>query len=238
MEWYYQIKGKLREPVSGFYGNDQNWLFPPIFSGKVDADSKKEAHKKINEEYGRAFPLRVLKSDLESNEFLLNIREITDDRTRGLFALRNCTHCDISFRQIDSYNSNSDYFGPDFCCYSCKRSHTEIQQFIDTNNNELGGIHPPVIYRVTNKITGHVYIGKTTQAFTLRWYQHFYQGGSTKFHLAIKSSKISDWTFEVLEKIHIPEDIKSKSDIEKLIFQREKHWIGHHDSIINGYNSI
>jgi len=43
VEFYYQIKGKLSEPELGMYGGVQNWEFPPIFCGKVEADDKKAA---------------------------------------------------------------------------------------------------------------------------------------------------------------------------------------------------
>lgn len=237
MDWYYQIKGRLSEPAAGLYGGSQNWSWPPVFSGRVEADTKKEAHALVNAEYGKQFPLRVLAKDLEANEFLLNISEITDERTKGLFVVRACQQCGTTFRIIDSYNANSNYKGSDFCSWECRTERYEVQKFIDSGNDELGGIHPPVIYRCYNHETGLSYVGKTTQAFTLRWYQHFFQTGDTKFHKAIKSSSLSDWTFHVIEKVIIPADIKTKADIEKLILEREKYWIKKYDSMVNGYNS-
>lgn len=239
MEFYYQIKGKLTEPGSGLYGGSSNWSFPPIFSGMVEAESKKDAHVKVNDEYGKQFPLRVLAKDLDNNEFLLNITEINDDRTRGLFIVRNCKHCDTTFRQIDHYNDSNRYYkGNEYCSQECRNEAAEIQRYIYSNDNELGGCHQPVIYKVVNNETGMCYIGKTTQAFTLRWYQHFYQAGGTKFHMAIKSTPIEHWSFSVIEKIIITTDIKSKAAIEALIFERERYWINHYDSVNTGYNSI
>lgn len=233
IEWYYQIKGK--------HGHDNyfsNWSFPPIFSGKVTAENKKEAHKIINEEYGKQFPLRVLSKDIESNDFLLCISEIKDERTKGLFIVRSCLHCGTTFRVIDSYNNtNMSYKGPDYCSNECKTEAYEVKRYIDTGNNDLNGIHQPVIYRVYNHETGLSYIGKTTQAFTLRWYQHFYQSGDTKFHKAIKSTALEDWTFSIIEKIIIPKEMKTKSEIEKYIFERERYWIVKLDCVKNGYNS-
>lgn len=238
-DWFYQIKGKLSEPVSGLYGGNQNWSFPPVFSGKVTAETKKEAHQLINDEYNRQFPLRVLAKDLESADFLLNITEITDERTRGLFLVRSCQQCGTTFRVIDHYNNSNQYYkGQDYCSQECKNEATEVQKYLSANDNELGGIHQPVIYRVYNQETGLSYIGKTTQAFTLRWYQHFYQTGDTKFHKAIKSTPLEYWTFSVIEKIAIPPDIKTKAEIEKLICEREKHYIRKLDTVANGYNSL
>jgi hypothetical protein len=90
-----------------------------------------------------------------------------------------------------------------------------------------------------------MYIGKTTQVFTLRWYQHFFQSGTNKFHDAIRKSKISDWIFEIHEVIEFPENLRENKDFrtylndrEKFIIERERYWINHFDSIANGYNSI
>lgn len=239
MQWYYQIKGKNNNPNSGLFGS--NWTFPPIFVGKVTADTRKSAIDSVNSLYGKKFPTRVLQKDLDSNEFLLSIQEIkdTDRQILELFDIKTCKQCNQTFRVVDHYNNhNAFYKGRDFCSQEYRNEHEEVARYIKAANADFDGIHPPVIYRVTNRITSQVYIGKTTQAFTLRWYQHFFQGGDTKFHQAIKQSNICDWIFEVLEKIAIPVDIKNKADIEKLIFDREKYWINHHDSVANGYNSI
>lgn len=238
-DWYYQIKGKLSSGEVGLYGSVQNWSFPPIFSGKVTAETKKEAHIIINEEYGKNFPLRVLQKDLDSNEFLLSITEIVDERTKGLFEIRSCQHCGTTFRVIDSYNNaHLSYKGTEYCSYECKNEAYEIRKYVDTGNNELNGIHQPVIYHIYNYETGLGYVGKTTQAFTLRWYQHFYQCGDTKFHKAIKSCSLEHWNFSVLEKIAVPKEMKTKSEIEKLIHERERYWIKKLDTVKNGYNSL
>ena len=72
------------------------------------------------------------------------------------------------------------------------------------------------------------YIGKTSQVFTLRWYQHFYQSGDCKFHAAIKNSNFTDWSFDVIEIANSAEEVSI----------REQYWIDHYDSISNGYNSV
>jgi hypothetical protein len=242
-EYYYQIKGKTspdQSENSGFYGSNSNWVWPPIFSGKVEAPDKKKAKILIESEYDRVFPLRVLSKDLDSNEFLLSIKEIVDNRTRNLFKVIHCKICDLEFRQIDLYNdANSDYKGNEYCSRKCANEGSEIRRFEYSQDQNMQGYHQPVIYKITNKITNLSYIGKTTQAFTLRWYQHFYQGSGTKFHQAIKDSKISDWIFEVIELVVIEKDkFNLKVDIDKYILERERFWINELDVITNGYNSI
>lgn len=239
-EWYYQIKGKLATPEQGmFFGGLSNWSFPPIFVGKVEADDRKAAIETVHTLFGKRFPTRVLQNDLDSNEFLLSITEIIDERTKSLFYEVSCQHCGIRFRVIDHYNNhNQRYKGNQYCSDECKQDAYEVARFVDASTNELSGIHPAIIYCITNNETGLSYIGKTTQAFTLRWYQHFFQSGDNKFHKAIKSSNLHDWSFRVIEVITFPENCKSKSDCEKHIFEREKYWIKRLDSVKNGYNSV
>lgn len=226
-DYYYQIKGKSD------FGSGFNWHFPPIHSGKVTAKDKKEAKKLIDEEYQQVFPLRVLKKDIEKHHYLLSIKEIKDDdiQTKELFNTRICKECNSTFRRIDLYNdSNERYKGLLYCSYECSESYRHKNlEFSHT----LNGCVQPVIYKITNKNTGLSYVGKTTQVFTLRWYQHFFHPNNSKFHMAIICSKIDEWIFEIIEIISFPKD----ADQENYFSERERHWIKTLDTIENGYNS-
>jgi len=246
-EFYYQIKGKSNEfNENSLFGNG-NWVFPPIFSGKVVADNKNEAKQLIEIEYEKQFPLRVLKKDLNSNEFLLKIDVIETDHIKRLFEIKTCKFCNNTFRVIDLYNDlNETYKGQDYCSIKCKNEHYNIISFERNSNNNYNGVeynngyyNNPVIYKITNNKTNMCYVGKTTQVFTLRWYQHFYQTTNTKFHLAIKDSKLLDWNFQIIENIIIEKDkYKSSNDINNYILERERYWIKFYDSINSGYNSL
>lgn len=232
-KFYYQIKGK---ELNTYFGSS-NWSWPPIFSGMVEAKTKKEARLLIEDEYGRKFPLRVLQKDLDNESYLLNIREITKDDTRtlSLFELKECLEPDCSnkFRVIDKYNDNNEsYKGHDYCSVKCKNLNYERTSY--KTPNELDANGTAVIYKITNVSSGMVYIGKTTQVFTLRWYQHFYQNGDCKFHQAIKNSSLKDWTFEIVEIVEAP---TSGKDINIHIREREGFWIDHYNAIESGYNS-
>lgn len=231
-DYYYQIKGKNSPAAEGYFIS--TWSWPPIFSGMVVADNKKTAHALINEEYGKKFPLRVLAKDLDSNEFLLNIREIkeNDHHTRRLFEVQVCKQCGQQFKVIEKYEQN--HGGSfDFCTDGCRLAHNRIEQFLAADNSGL-----PVIYRITNRVTGMVYIGKTRQPFTLRWWQHINHPGDCKFHTAVRSSQVTDWTFEVVEVIEPPTELgRDMQAIDAFICEREREHIRLHDSIEKGYNS-
>lgn len=242
-KFYYQIKGKSGNVDNEYlssYGTPSNWSFPPIFSGMVEAESKNEAKIIIEDLYEKKFPLRVLKKDLGSNEFLLSIEEMKDGSHRHkLFERRECNLCGDGFYVIDKYNDEHQFYkGWEYCSDLCRDEHKQILSAEWSERNELNGSHQPVVYKITNKNSGKCYIGKTSQPFTLRWYQHFFHNKGNKFHKEISNSSLSDWIFEVQEVIKVPEEIKSRSDINTYILERERFWINHYDSINEGYNSI
>jgi hypothetical protein len=234
--FYYQIKGKCSTEQLEY--SMSNWNFPPIFSGKVEAENIKDAKLIIEEIYGKKFPLRVLKKDLDSNEFLLKIEELKEDsHYNRLFEVKICEECQSTFYIIDKYNdTNVKNKGSKFCSDTCYEEFKkkENENYYINRINENTGYQPPVIYKITNKNNNKSYIGKTTQIFTLRWYQHFFQTTSTKFHEEIKNTDYSDWLFEILEVIrhnNIP-------DLNKLTLERETFYINHYDTINNGYNTL
>lgn len=229
IEFYYQIKARDNSE----YGIS-SWAWPPVFSGKVSAENKKAAKVKVEEEYGREFPQRVLKKDLDEHHYLLRIVEIRedDDRTRGLFEPRVCMECKSLFKRIDLYNDhNETYKGGDFCGQSCKTIYQDRNRAVPV---DVSGNGKPLIYQILNTRTKMSYIGKTTQVFTLRWYQHFFQGGSCKFHAAIRDSSLTDWEFKIIEEVFVPEG----KDRDEFVAERERYWINHFNSIDGGYNSV
>jgi hypothetical protein len=86
------------------------------------------------------------------------------------------------------------------------------------------------IYKCTEKSTGKCYIGKTRNAPFFRWWNHLTHS-SSPFGLYFRTTKLSDWTFEVLEEL--PSNM-SDSDVFKI----ESDYIIKFDCISNGFNSL
>lgn len=239
-EFLFQIKGKRGDETMGHWGGSSNWSFPPIWQDKIEANDVADAKLKIEELYGRKFPLRVLKKDLESNEFLLNITPINEYNyyIQKYFDINECKNCQSKFKLIEKYQIGNEGGGYDYCSSKCGKEFRE-KGFNILEYREGNAIHDYVIYKITNRETGMCYIGQTKQAFTFRWYQHFYQSNDVKFHEAIKSSPITAWTFEVIEVIDIPEEIKhDKAAIRNLVNAKETEYIRKFNCIQNGYNSV
>jgi len=220
-EWFFQIKVRANDKYcEDFFA--ENWTFPPEFSGKVSADNKKEAKKKIEEEFYREFPLRVLKKDYPNVPYLLKITEI-NERMGGiieLFDYKSCEICEKEYRVIDSYNLGRGRFVGGKCCSDDCADEYYKRQREESYNNFENHKCPNVIYKITNKNNGKVYIGQTIRSFTLRWWEHFCEW--------IPNEDICDFKFETIE---IIED-KSKLN------EREQFYIDKYDSINTGYNKL
>lgn len=229
-DFYYQIKGKEQSSWGG-------WAWPPVFTGKVTAKDKKDAKKIIENEYERKFPLRVLKKDLENEHYLLKITEIKEDdeRTKSLFEFIQCKECGQSFRVIDKYNDHDEKDkGKEFCSQRCRDDNNYRNRAPEPKDLLLKSGGAAFIYKILNKKTKKVYIGKTHQVFTLRWYQHFYQSGNCKFHNAIRESSLSDWEFSIIEIVQVKDGQKA----EEAVKERESYWISFYNCIEDGYNTM
>lgn len=86
------------------------------------------------------------------------------------------------------------------------------------------------IYRITEKSTNKCYIGKTKNAPFFRWWNHLTHSKSP-FGLYLRTTSLSDWTFEVLEEL--PANVEDSK-----VFEVESKYIAQFDSIKNGYNSL
>lgn len=85
-----------------------------------------------------------------------------------------------------------------------------------------------IIYKVTNKITGQIYIGQTTWSIEKRWRYHCYPNSGCRYlNNAIMKHGAENFTVEQIDVAC------SKAELD----QKEKYWIEYYDSIApNGYN--
>lgn len=89
---------------------------------------------------------------------------------------------------------------------------------------------PNYIYKITEKSTGKCYIGKTRNAPFFRWWNHLTKS-SSPFGQYLSKSKLSEWTFEVLEEL--PANM-----VDSQIFEIESKYILQFDCLKNGFNSL
>lgn len=151
-----------------------------------------------------------------------------------------CSHCGQVYenRYIERPRLNSRLFGDDvlfcrsdddYCMNEYKKSHfSNIELPDDTNYITIDS--PNYIYKCTEKSTGKCYIGKTRNAPFFRWWSHLKHSNSP-FGIYLRGTKLSDWTFEVL-------DILPTETPDTEVFKIESMYINQFDSINNGYNSV
>ena len=244
-DYQFQIKGRLspKESRDAWGGR---WSWPPLYTEMITANTKPEARKMVDDLVGRGqLPMKV-KKDSDA-QFLVSITEIKTDRDRAIFETRSCKQCGASFRVVDKYNDLHEIdSGRNYCSNDCKQKARKVERYTQAFfEGTSPGKHPAVIYKITNKLTKMAYIGQTSQAFTLRWYQHFFQSdnsGST-FHKAIAESSVEDWTFEVLEVVDMAWVEKCNHEVtEKDILDHvraiESDYIREYDTVNHGYNTM
>jgi len=117
----------------------------------------------------------------------------------------------------------------DICLNNYKKDKYKNIEFPD-DENYIKTDSPNYIYKCTEKSTNKCYVGKTRNAPFFRWWNHLTHS-SSPFGIYLRSTKLSDWTFEVLEEL--PSNI---GDSE--IFKVESEYILKYDSISNGFNSV
>lgn len=242
-QWYFWcLKGQSRNPYSH---EPDGWEWPPRLSGRIAAKDKEDVRQKLAAEFGETYPMRVLQKERAKHPFLLYVEPMLigkpGERFIDRFIPRACAVCERVFVLNDHYNDPNKHTASDTCSAECQQDYRR-QKELKAFNDGLGSrAHTPVIYCITHKPSGKRYIGKTDQAFTLRWYQHMYHPGKTLFHQLIRTSALSDWQFEVLEQVELSDDELRQSGWEGYhlrVLQREKFWITHFDTIKNGLNSV
>jgi len=117
----------------------------------------------------------------------------------------------------------------DHCHESYKRDYYKDVELAD-DTNFIKSDSPNYIYKVTEKSTGKCYVGKTRNAPFFRWWNHLTHS-SSPFGLYLRTTKLSDWTFEVLE-------ILPANTLDSDVFKVESGYICQFNSITNGYNSV
>lgn len=117
----------------------------------------------------------------------------------------------------------------DICLENYKREKYKHVELPD-DESYIKSDSPNYIYKCTEKKTGKCYIGKTRNAPFFRWWNHLTHS-SSPFGLYLRQTKLSDWTFEVLEELpaNIPDEELSKIESKYIIV---------FDSINNGFNSV
>ena len=164
-----------------------------------DLDTKKDVLAQIKKDYPEYFSEKVPQRTVESELFYVNIYELSDYWESYWNEEIPCKYCGSnSVTRIDlkNYGRGNLYF----CCHEHSEQYYADKLAEDTRTYREGEF-VGFIYKITHKETGRVYIGKTVNHPIFRWFQHFKAQSGSYFHKAMKNSKITDWTYEVIDEL-------------------------------------
>lgn len=148
-----------------------------------------------------------------------------------------CDHCgEVHSNKYESrprYTNKPPFVGFLFCNSNCideykKEYYKDFELPDDENYINANSLN--YIYKCTEKSSGKSYVGKTKNAPFFRWWNHLTHS-SSPFGLYLRTTKLSDWTFEVLEELP-----SNMPDTE--VFKIESDYITKFDCLTNGFNSV
>lgn len=190
-----------------------------------NVDGKNEVKKKLIEDYPEFFPSgKVFQKRKDGELVYCLIYELDEYWDKYWNQVIECPNCGAKTTKIQK--ANMDGWHLDFCSEKCKKEYERTHEF----HNEKIYECDIYIYKITQKSTGKCYVGKTTNHFIWRWWQHLKANTGTKFHEAIKDIRTDDLMFEVLE--ILPKDTDNKA-----VLLKESEYIKKYNSIDNGFNT-
>ena len=218
-KFFYQIKIK-----------DEYNSWKEIWTDIESALSKKDLIEKLKNDYQANIVEKISHKAKLPADYRVFATELTPEWESHWLNLRVCKVCNKNYNMLQLKQLNI-YGSQEVCSSDCRHLNRRKENVDDYTKSYINQDFRPCVYKITNKTTGLCYIGQTIQCFTLRWYQHFFQSGDTKFHTAIKNSNPDDWSFEVIE------ILRNEKVSKKELDDREMFWINFYDSINNGYNT-
>lgn len=162
-----------------------------------DLDTKKDVLSKIKEDYPEYFSEKVPQRSVEGELFYVNVYELSEHWEAYWTEPVPCKYCGLNpVTRIDlKNNGHSNLY---FCCQEHSDQYYADKFAEDTRTYREGEL-VGFIYKITQKETGRVYIGKTVNHPIFRWFQHFKAQSDSYFHEVMKDSDITDWTYEVID---------------------------------------
>lgn len=215
---FYQIK----EPL--IYANDKKEVKEFIFKKYPNFFQNGKVYEKESKDPFQFFYVVIFELFQYEKELI----------KEGSWVCKYCKQEHIN-QYIDKPIKNIKLLGGDhlFCSDYCCNKFIEYKYKQDELGDDLYYINynsPTYIYKITEKTTNKCYIGKTKNQPFSRWWNHW-SYSQTPFDKYLKTTKISDWIFEVIK--ILPPDLSNKE-----IFEIESQYITENDSINKGFNSL
>lgn len=209
----------------------------------IEAESKEEVKKIVKSEYPQFFQLgKVYQKETkdEAQFFYVVIDKLSNWQLERIKqGAWTCDHCGTEHE--NRYVSRPRYTrkppfqdllfcdNGDRCLNDYKEEYYKDVELPD-DEYHVKSDSLNYIYKCTEKSTGKSYVGKTRNAPFFRWWNHLTHS-SSPFGMYLRTTKLSDWTFEVLEEL--PSNVKDSE-----VLRIESEYILKYDCLNNGFNSI
>ena len=206
----------------------------------IESESKETVKQYILDKYPQFFQNKKVYSRETKDEaqfFYVLIYPLysyeVDLANAGEWKCEQCKEIHASKYHLRPYISRNLFPDKMFCGQTCiDNFKIDYYKNIELPDDEcyIKKDSPNYIYKINEKSTGKCYIGKTRNAPFFRWWNHL-KHSSSPFGLYLSKTKLSEWTFEVLEEL--PAETKDSD-----VFKIESEYIVKFDSINNGYNTL
>lgn len=240
---YFKAIIKVVKSLQDQYNNDYFGKIEVLREPVIEADNKQEVKKFLADKYPQFFQNGKVyeKETKDTAQFFYVVIYPLHEYEKQLIAEGEwiCDHCGEKHenKYISKPRINHRLFPEklfckseeDICMEGYKKEYYKDVEFPD-DVNFIKKDSPNYIYKVTEKKSGKCYIGKTRNAPFFRWWNHLTHS-SSPFGLYLRSTKLSDWTFEVLAEL--PSNIDDSE-----VFKVESDYILEFNSINNGFNSV
>lgn len=224
---------------------EKEWMFDTLRvleEKMIEAENKDEVKKMLSEKYPQFFQNRKVyekETKDQAQFFYVVINKLSNWELKqieeGNWVCKNCGEVhENKYISRPKYTRKPPFQDFLFCdndnCFDDfkKEYYKNVEMPDDENFVKTDSLN--YIYKCTEKATGKSYVGKTRNAPFFRWWNHLMHS-SSPFGKYLRTTKLSDWTFEVLEEL--PSN-SSDSDVFKI----ESKYIQEFDCINNGFNSL
>lgn len=235
---FIRVVKSIGDPEASFFSSANDVVRVPV----IEADDKAGVKEWLKIEYPQFFQNGKVyeKETKDTAQFFYVViyplyQHEIDDINKGEWTCKGCGQVHANRYEARPVTTQKQPFtGLEFCSYDgCFQNYKkEYWKDYDMPDDEtyLKSDSLNYIYKCTEKSTGKCYVGKTRNAPFFRWWNHLTHS-SSPFGLYLRTTKLSDWAFEVLEELPY-----NTPDSE--VFKIESQYIKQFDSITNGFNSV
>lgn len=240
------FKAIIRVVKSLVKGSDYFNVIDVIKEPLIYATDKKEVKEFLVQQYPQLFPAgKVYEKETKDQAqfFYVVIYPLSqwelDRQNSGSWTCAGCgqVHENLYLSRPRMFL----YYGEDYKFCRSEEFENPCLELFKVKTNENGDepvdnfkyvtkTSPTYIYKITEKASDKCYIGKTRNEPFFRWWSHLTHSRSP-FGVYLRTTKISDWSFEVIE-------ILDSSIPDSEVFKKESEYMALYDSIQNGFNQM